>query len=782
MRFLNNFYVYCFILFFSSQTLLAQNIPFKYSVVVPGVSSQARQIGDVDGDGRGDIVVVEGEFQPEILAWFAYPDWIRYDMNNTALAGLDYVADCKLGDVDGDGDLDLIFPDSQNAGDKGKRVYWFENPRPKGNPKTDTWKKHTIKDLGNVTILKEIAIGDMDGDGKMDVVVRAEAGGYIFFQNNPDSWSTIEINFRPHEGLEIGDLDRDGDVDIVLNGTWWENPGNPRTGAWKEHTFDPKWYNQNTKSWMDNNSQVRLGDLDGDGCVDIVISSSEKSGYPVSWYQAPQDPKTGLWKEHVIGQLDYCHGLQLGDIDNDGDIDIMGSEMLKGADPDKIVVFVNQGNPRDPVARMNKKIHFKEQVISTIGSYWAVLGDVGGDGDLDIVSSRSFDKAPIEMWENLTSDLALSLDKWTHILVDSTRTRYDGKTKGGGGWFGLAMGDLTSTGYSDIVSGKWLYRNPGDDMTGRWTRTTLNDSMDAILIVNVDNDERGDFIAVKCNKQYWFEAKDAWCSSFDVVEIGNLPVCNHGTGSQGYNLAQIIPGGKPEILLTGETGEGIYYMEIPENPHKGHWPWTTIMESGSNGEWISSADIDGDGLLDICGAFMIGDQGIGIAWWKNPGDRSGNWKRYHIGNTQFWADKIIGADINGDGRIDLVVTEERYPGLEPDASLYWFEAPANPASPNWKRHTLVTQYSMNNLDVADLDRDGDLDIITCEHKGPKEQLQIWENNGKGQFRKHLIDEGKESHLGAILHDLDGDGDLDIVSIAWEDFKFLHVWRNDAITR
>ncbi len=112
--------------------------------------------------------------------------------------------------------------------------------------------------------------------------------------------------------------------------------------------------------------------------------------------------------------------------------------------------------------------------------------------------------------------------------------------------------------------------------------------------------------------------------------------------------------------------------------------------------------------------------------------------------------------------------------------MYWYEAPENPVHWNWNRHHIVTQYSMNNLDVADLDRDGDPDIVTCEHKGPAEQLQVWENDGSGNFNPHIIDKGKESHAGARLADLDRDGDMDIVSIAWNDFEYLHVWRNDAI--
>lgn len=376
-----------------------------------------------------------------------------------------------------------------------------------------------------------------------------------------------------------------------------------------------------------------------------------------------------------------------------------------------------------------------------------------------------------------TQESSTGLEDWKYIAIDSTKQKWgDWQDPEWLRYFGLDAGDVDHDGDLDILSGRYVYHNPGDDMSAPWPRTVLDDNVDGILILDVDGDVYADIIAQALPNIYWYEAQNQEGTLYQRRLVANVPATGH-VNSQGFERAQIVSGGKEEILIAG-NGD-IYCIPIPNDPMS---PWEPLLIGrNTSDEGIGVGDIDGDGDMDIaCGRRPDGeDEPKILIWFENPGELRPGWNVRHIGKSIHPLDRVMIAKIDNDSLADIVITEERYPGLEPDGHIYWFKNPGMNKG-EWTQSVITTQYSINNLDIADMDDDGDLDLVTNEHKGPKLELQLWYNDGSGNFSKEVIDTGKENHLGTQLADLDGDGDLDIYGSAWDNHQWMHVWRNEAI--
>lgn len=376
--------------------------------------------------------------------------------------------------------------------------------------------------------------------------------------------------------------------------------------------------------------------------------------------------------------------------------------------------------------------------------------------------------------EVATKSIVQSIDQWTYVEVDSSKTKWgDYAEPEWLRYFGLDVGDVNGDNKDDIISGRNVYLQTQDIKS--WTRYDLGLNVDGMLVTDIDGDDYKDIIAEALPNVYWIEASNKIPQKWNARVIAQIPPTSHHNG-QGYRTTKLTGGPKDDILLSSQ--KGIYLIKVPSNPSNTNDWGATLIAANASDEGFAVGDIDGDGDMDIASGRRIGEasEPKQLVWFENNGDFSSPWQSHDIAVTMHPIDRVEIADLDGYGNNEIIISEERYPGLEPDASLRWFK---QNSVQKWTQQKIVTQYSMNNLDVADIDMDGDVDIITCEHKGKNLELQIWKNDGKANFEKQLVDSGKESHLGARLYDIDHDGDLDIVSTAWDQHQYMHLWINNA---
>jgi type 1 glutamine amidotransferase len=336
----------------------AEDIPFVRTVIAldsPHCPC-GKALGDLDGDGRLDTIVA-GSDGP--LVWYAYPDWTPSVL---AVQGYTTQGGLAVGDLDRDGDLDVTVG-----------TVWFENPR-----LSIPWPAHRI---GSGNDNQEVAIGDLDRDGKLDVVMRGGAGSTVtlFRQNGPRSWLRRDLQGGETQGLALADLDKDGFPDVVLGGRWLKNPrGKILSKPWPRRSFG---------SWT-SEAGLAVGDLNRDGRPDVVMTVSEGQGR-ISWFENPAKPGKSRWQERVIdrGPLDSAQGVSIADLDRDGDLDVVTSE-IRGEG--RLLVYLNTGQASG----------WSRQVLGTPALHDVRVADVGGDGDGDILGTLPFGSGPVELWEN----------------------------------------------------------------------------------------------------------------------------------------------------------------------------------------------------------------------------------------------------------------------------------------------------------------------------------------------------------------------------------------------
>ncbi len=245
-----------------------------------------------------------------------------------------------------------------------------------------------------------------------------------------------------------------------------------------------------------------------------------------------------------------------------------------------------------------------------------------------------------------------------------------------------------------------------------------------------------------------------------------LDVTLGATGADSVFAADIDGDGDMDLLSASTDDDKIAWYENDGTPLNGGWANHTISLAANAAEAVFAIDLDGDGDLDVISASRFDDK---IAWYENDGTPAvGAWTEHSISTAVDSANSLFAADLDGDGDIDVLATAAT------GSSVFWFE---NNGSQTFTLR-LVTNAASEAISVAaaDIDHDGDMDIISASNGDDK--VNWYENNGSQSFTTRSISTLSNGPQSVFVADIDRDGDLDVAVVSFTDTK-LAWYENDG---
>ena len=332
---------------------------------VTNLRDHAVELADLDGDGDLDAVFAKESSIPyQILINDGYGGFTDETLPRLPgpLPFTLYMNDVAVGDVDGDGDMDLAF-----ATDGLDRLYLNDG---QGNF-TDVTSLQ-MPQSGGYT--ESLAFGDIDGDGDLDLAASTPHFCYfgcspsnnVVYINDGSGSFTGQAQFGNSSTFQIAltDVDGDGDLDALLANIGWSG-GSGRNELWLNDGSGM--FSNATVTNMPTNADDSFGfvtgDIDGDGDIDAVsrfIYVNDGSGV------------------FTQGSPAQFRRPALGDVDGDGDLDLVDTEDWPGTGRNRL--WLNDGS-----GQFTEVSQARMPVSNTSPPWDIALGDIDGDGDLDAV-------------------------------------------------------------------------------------------------------------------------------------------------------------------------------------------------------------------------------------------------------------------------------------------------------------------------------------------------------------------------------------------------------------
>lgn len=390
-----------------------------------------------------------------------------------------------------------------------------------------------------------------------------------------------------------------------------------------------------------------------------------------------------------------------------------------------------------------------QQIISTAANYPVNVfaADIDGDGTLDVLSASRVDNN-IAWYRNVDGKGNFEPIRLI-ALLDEAKSIYAADLDGDGD-----LDVLAAASFSNLVV--W-YENLDGKGNFSPQKVISNQADGAFSVIAADMDADGDMDVVSASYDdgiAWYENRNGM-GQFS----GKKLIDGQISGARSVVAVDIDGDGDLDILGNGTGSNKIYWIENLDG--LGNFGPRQIIDSvGLYANVVFAADIDGDGDMDVVFA-SNGDNEV--AWYENL-DGLGNFgPKRTITNTLAKAWTVYAADLDNDGDIDILATSVQTFGGE----VVWFENLDGLGTFSEKKTISTEVQSPRSVIAADIDNDGDMDVVSASQNDDK--IAWYENSTLG------IEQPKEQNVRLYPNPTKG-----ILFIEFKDHTVQEVWVHDVM--
>ncbi len=711
-------------------------------------------IGDLDGDGKADLAVAD-------------PSGISVFRSTSAPGAISYAAkidfatgsypSITIGDLDGDGKADLAVTNSGT-------VSVFRNT---GIPGTISYAAKIDFTTGGYP--SSVAIGDLDGDGKADLAVTNNSNTLSVFRNTgtPGTISyAAKIDFATGAvptSVTIGDLDGDGKADLAVanNNTntlsVFRNTGTPGTiGYAAKIDFTTGGYP----------TSVAIGDLDGDGKVDLAVANNSNT---LSVFRNTGTPGTISY----AAKIDFATGshpgsIAIGDLDGDGKADLAVAYSFSNS----LSVFQNTGAPG--------AVSYAPKIDFATGSNprSVSIGDLDGDGKADLA---------VASWSSNTLSVLRHEPKLNQTITFSPLPN-------------KMVGDAPFTLTASASSGLPVSYTSSNATVATVTGNTVTIVGSGITLITASQSGNSIYATASQVQRFLSVGPPPQITSFTPASgpVGTS-VTISGTGFSSTSSNNIVYFGATRAAVTAATATqltvtvptGATYQPITvlvngiiaysKFPFSTTYPgWGKVdatsflpkvdFATGTNTNPYSVAigDLDGDGRADLAVAnYSINT----ISVFRNTGAPGSYAAQIDFATAANPISVAIG-DLDGDGKADLAVANYV------QNTLSVFRNTGTPGTISYQaKIDFATGTNPYSVAIGDLDGDGRADLAVTNYSG--NTLSVFRNTGTPgaiSYEAKIDFATGASPYSVAIGDLDGDGRADL-AVANYSNNTISVFRN-----